>query len=87
MVSAMENRNEGRRKPVTYDTVGKDKPDDPMVVAEESFGYMASCPVCTRRVFDVSDIASDSVRVRLKCPHCRNIVKIPISGITQITKT
>ena len=81
MVSVTDKRKD-RRKPITYDT-GADKPDEPLMVAEEFFEYMASCPLCRRRVFDISDIPDDPVRVRLKCPHCRNIVKIPISGIAQ----
>lgn len=85
MVSAMDKRKNGR-KPVTYDT-GGDKLDDPLVVAEDLFGFLAICPVCERRVFDVSDLSDNPVRLRFKCPHCRNIVIIPISEITQINKT
>jgi len=82
MASANDKRKDGRRliRPNTYEG---DKPDDPLIVAEDSFEYMAICPVCERRVFDASDLSGNPVRVRLKCPHCRNIVKIPISAIQQ----
>jgi len=82
MVSVIDKKKDGR-KAITYDT-GGDKPDEPPTVVEEAFEYIASCPVCMRRVFDVSDIPGDPVQVRLKCPHCRNIVKIQISKTDQI---
>ena len=75
MVSAIEKKKNGR-KPIIYG----DKPDDPLVVAEEAFGYMMPCPMCEKRVFDVSDPPDTPTRIRLKCPHCKKIVRIPISA-------
>ena len=46
----------------------------------DEFSYTASCPICEKRVFDVSDLPHKPVKVRLKCPHCRKIVDIPFSG-------
>ena len=34
------------------------------------------CPVCDRRVLDVSRDKAYEVVVRLRCPHCGQIVKI-----------
>ena len=48
-------------------------------VAESAFEYTASCPMCNRRVFDTTNIPGNLIYVRLKCPHCRNIVNIPFS--------
>ena len=76
MVSTMDKRKNGR-KPIIYNKYGN-KPDDPLVVMEDMFEYMASCPLCERRVFDVSDIPGVPVHVRLKCPHCKNFVEVPI---------
>jgi len=77
MVSAIEKRKNGRG-PIIYSKNGKDKPDEPHMVMEDSFLYMAPCPVCEKRVFDISDPPDKLTLIRLKCPHCRNIVKIPI---------
>lgn len=40
------------------------------------------CPVCSRRVLDVSRDRAYEVIVRLRCPHCGKIVKItmPVAG-------
>lgn len=40
------------------------------------------CPVCSRRVLDVSCDRAYEVIVRLRCPHCGKIVKItmPVAG-------
>jgi hypothetical protein len=48
----------------------------PIKYVKDKFGYTASCPLCKRRVLDISTMPDDSVYVRLKCPHCRQIVKI-----------
>jgi endogenous inhibitor of DNA gyrase (YacG/DUF329 family) len=79
MVNALEKKKNGR-KPVTYYKSDREKTERPLMVAEEMFEYMASCPVCDKRVFDVSDIPGSHVRVRIKCPHCRRIVKIPLTS-------
>jgi len=79
MVSAVDKRKNGK-KPILYGAEVKDKPDDPLIVAEPLFEYMAACPVCEKRVLDISDPPDNhQTRIRLKCPHCRRIVKIPIS--------
>jgi hypothetical protein len=49
-------------------------------VMEDGFEYKASCPICGKRVFDLSGLPATPVRVRLKCPHCRKIVRIPFAG-------
>ena len=83
MVSAMDKRKNGRGRPVTYSKSGRDKPDEPFIAAEDALSYITPCPVCERRVFDVYDPPDNPTRIRLKCPHCRNIVKIPISAISK----
>ena len=42
------------------------------------------CPVCGKRVFDVTGLPDEPVRVSIKCPHCRNIVDIPICAVWKI---
>lgn len=49
------------------------------VALDGEFEYK-SCPVCDKRVFDVSGGPGITVQVRLKCPHCRQIIIIPISS-------
>ena len=50
--------------------------------------YTVPCPSCTGRAFDFSGLPQGLLRVRLKCPHCRKIVEIPIdSNIITINST
>jgi hypothetical protein len=52
----------------------------PRTALIDEFGYTASCPICGKRVFDLTDLPGTTVQVRMKCPHCRKIVKIPFLG-------
>jgi hypothetical protein len=52
-------------------------PDEISAVMEDTLEYMASCPVCQKRVFDISALPDKQLTVRLKCPHCRKIVQVP----------
>ena len=83
MLSVTDKRK-NERKAITYATDEGDKPDPP-AVAEEMFEFLVICPLCKRRVFDASGLSGNPVRLRLKCPHCRNIVIIPISEKPQLT--
>ena len=78
MVTVADKRK-NEHKPIIYDKSGRDKPDDPLAVMEEILDYIAPCPVCERRVFDVFDAPDKPTKIRIKCPHCRSVVKIPIS--------
>ena len=82
MLSELDKRK-NRNKRNKYAGIGKNNFGKTMAAAEDAFGRRATCPMCERRIFDVSDIPDDPVRVRLKCPHCRKIVKIPISTTSQ----
>lgn len=86
MLSEIDKRKNGR-KPVIYNRNTGDKPDEPPSSIEDLFEYIAACPVCGKRIFDVSDIPGNPVRVRLKCPHCRKIVRIPISEAPPQSRT
>ncbi len=39
------------------------------------------CPLCGKRVFDTSKLhnTEEPLEISLKCPHCRNIVCVPIT--------
>ena len=39
------------------------------------------CPLCGKRAFDTSRLhnTKEPVEISLKCPHCRNIVSVPIT--------
>ena len=50
----------------------------PRSTAEDEFGYSAPCPVCDKRALDITALPGIAVRVRLKCPHCHKLVKIPL---------
>jgi len=40
--------------------------------------FILPCPKCEKRTFDVSGRPECTIRVRYKCPHCSNIVIMPI---------
>jgi len=44
----------------------------------DEFEYSAPCPVCEKRALDITDLPDTQVRVRLKCPHCHKLIKIPL---------
>jgi endogenous inhibitor of DNA gyrase (YacG/DUF329 family) len=60
---------------ITYITA-KDR--EPYRVMEEALAYSVACPVCEKRVFDISELPARPIRVRLKCPHCRKLVQVPV---------
>jgi hypothetical protein len=35
------------------------------------------CPLCEKRVFDVSKLCDQQVEIELKCPNCNKVVKVP----------
>lgn len=78
MLNTIDKRKP-KLKPVSYAKNTEDQHEDPPASAGDSFGYMAACPICEKRIFDVSKLTGSPVYVRLKCPHCRKIVRISIS--------
>ncbi|MDE6787728.1 MAG: hypothetical protein K2J47_00190 [Ruminococcus sp.] len=43
--------------------------------------YKMNCPKCGKRACDVGGVVQKvPVIVELKCPHCRNVVRIVCSG-------
>lgn len=34
------------------------------------------CPCCGKRACDISDIPKEKIYIEMKCPQCRNIVRI-----------
>ena len=50
------------------------------MVREETLGYMVPCPICEKRAIDVSDLPERMIKLRYKCPHCRNIVVTPLKS-------
>lgn len=44
----------------------------------EELEYSVQCPICNGRIFDLSGLPQNLLRVRLKCPRCRRIVEAPI---------
>jgi endogenous inhibitor of DNA gyrase (YacG/DUF329 family) len=35
------------------------------------------CPICSKRVFDISKIPKEQIIIELKCPQCGKLVKVP----------
>ena len=55
------------------------KPTDKKEVTEskKTMQVMKKCPICDRRIFD--KITPTSGMIEMKCPHCRNVVKINLA--------
>jgi len=47
-------------------------------VNDDEFEHKIACPICDKRVFDLTDFPTDNVSLRMKCPHCRKIIHVPI---------
>lgn len=39
--------------------------------------YKMKCPACHKRAFDISALSDIPLVIELKCPHCKNIVRVP----------
>ena len=52
------------------------------VYVEKPLEYKIRCPVCEKRVLDVSELPLRAIRVRFKCPHCRKLVEKLISAVS-----
>ena len=58
-----------------------------LTVMEETPDYTVPCPICEKRAIDVSELPERMIKLRYKCPHCRNIVVSPLtaSGVKDVT--
>lgn len=45
---------------------------------EDAFKYTAPCPICEKRIFDISTLPVNRIMLRFKCPHCHNVVIMPL---------
>ena len=77
-MASVAERKEFSQRTVIRDKSGNDNKKEPVVIGEEPFDHMKPCPVCEKRIFDLSGSPCNVIRIRLKCPHCRKIVVIPI---------
>jgi len=77
MVNTTDQRRKLRRSAGRMDCCIWDTVERGAESADGLFEYTL-CPECGRRVFDVHGQPSSLICIRLKCPHCRNIVNIPI---------
>ena len=60
----------------------KPPPSATCAVTEDILYYMVPCPVCEKRTIDLSELPERPIRLRYKCPHCRNIVITPLTAAT-----
>jgi len=49
-------------------------------VMEKQPDYTVPCPKCEKRAIDVSELPERLIKLRYKCPHCRNIVVTPLKA-------
>lgn len=38
--------------------------------------HQIKCPTCRKRAFDISELPNVPLVIELKCPHCKNIVRV-----------
>ena len=38
--------------------------------------YQMKCPTCKKRAFDISKLLDIPLVIELKCPNCKNIVRV-----------
>ena len=48
--------------------------------------YQIKCPVCKRRICDISTTTNERVAIEMKCPHCWRIVRIEWMLRTSLVK-
>ena len=77
MVNTTDQKIKLRKPAGRRSCCGWDSAETNMASSDGLFEYTA-CPECGRRVFDVHGQPGSLISIRLKCPHCRNIVYIPI---------
>ena len=52
-----------------------------MMVVESEPNYMIQCPKCEKRVIDVYEMPKSMIKLRYKCPHCKNVIIMPLAPI------
>jgi hypothetical protein len=57
--------------------------DETPSVINEQPKYIILCPICKKRVIDVSELPERLIKLRYKCPHCRNIVITPLVSLNE----
>jgi len=51
-----------------------------LMVMEKEPHYMILCPKCDKRTLDVSEMPERMIKIRYKCPHCKNVVIVPLTA-------
>lgn len=41
--------------------------------------YQLKCPICKKRIFDVSKIPNEEIIIETKCSNCKQITKLAIT--------
>ena len=60
--------------------------DTALAVMEEQPDYTVACPICEKRAIDISQLPERPIKLRYKCPHCRNIVVTPLMAAKDYDK-
>lgn len=82
MTDTFFERNKQHGIPI-FSNNGLVSPERSSVSSEIPYKHREYCPICEKRAFDVSNLESGNIGIELKCPHCRNIVLVPIRDIKQ----
>ena len=81
MISAGKKVKRKNNKMQTVYKVSQDFLNEFCADMSGELDYTVPCPSCTGRAFDFSGLPQGLFRVRLKCPHCKEIVETPILSV------
>lgn len=42
------------------------------------------CPICKKRIFDISKIPKEDIQIELKCLKCFNLVLVPCNEVSEM---
>ena len=71
----MIKKSNEKRQRVIY----RPSPNISDVPVEDTLYYVVICPICKKRTIDVSPLPENTITLRYKCQHCRNIIKVPLT--------
>ena len=47
---------------------------------DEMLNHIIQCSICNKRAIDISELPDRPIRLRHKCPHCKNLIVTPLTA-------
>jgi len=47
---------------------------------DEMLNHVIQCSICNKRAIDISELPDRPIKLRHKCPHCKNLIVTPLSA-------